>query len=135
MNARRSLLHLRLLLLAAGCVNLDRPSGLDDLDAGGVDGPALVDRDASHDLAADGTGADPDSPDAASAPDTGPPADAGALANGAVCSQGDQCRSGFCPRSICCAEACNEICQACNLAGSEGRCVPVPAGQDPNSEC
>jgi hypothetical protein len=54
---------------------------------------------------------------------------------GAHCARGEHCESGFCARGICCAEACDGLCMACNLAGSEGTCKPVPAGEDSAEEC
>ena len=54
---------------------------------------------------------------------------------GQACRSSDDCGSTYCVDGVCCASACTGTCQACNLAGSEGRCVPVPAGQDPNQEC
>ena len=44
-------------------------------------------------------------------------------------------RSGQCVDGVCCASACPGACQACNVEGAAGTCMPVPAGQDPDNEC
>jgi hypothetical protein len=54
---------------------------------------------------------------------------------GQPCQSADDCGSTYCVDGVCCASACTGTCQACNLAGSEGRCLLIPAGQDPNQEC
>jgi hypothetical protein len=41
-------------------------------------------------------------------------------ANGAT-----YCASGICVDGVCCNEACDGTCRACNLAGSEGICDPI----------
>jgi hypothetical protein len=69
--------------------------------------------------------------DTAAAPDL-PPAK---QAQGAVCATDDACQSGFCADGICCNVACDGLCQACDVAGQEGTCTPVPKGQDPDDEC
>jgi len=56
-------------------------------------------------------------------------------ANGEVCTEAAQCSSGACADGFCCDVACTDLCEACNVAGSEGACSPVPAGTDPASEC
>ncbi len=51
-----------------------------------------------------------------------------------LCSvDGDCAASLFCQDGICCT--CASACQRCDVPGSEGFCTPVPAGQDPFSEC
>ncbi|HEY4393791.1 MAG TPA: hypothetical protein VGP64_06995 [Polyangia bacterium] len=55
--------------------------------------------------------------------------------NGTSCTSGATCNSGFCAQGLCCATACTGICSACNLTGSVGTCLAVPAGQDPLSQC
>lgn len=60
-----------------------------------------------------------------------PGADAGAQS----CTKGTECKSGFCADGVCCDSACNGTCEACNVQGSAGSCVPVPDGQDPANEC
>ncbi len=57
------------------------------------------------------------------------------LVNGRPCAEGSQCGSGQCVDGVCCASACPGACQACNVEGSAGTCMPVPAGQDPDNEC
>lgn len=59
----------------------------------------------------------------------------GLASNGTACTSGTTCNSGFCVQSVCCASACSSICSACNLTGSVGACVAVPAGQDPLAQC
>jgi hypothetical protein len=54
---------------------------------------------------------------------------------GASCQVKAQCQSGQCADQRCCAEACEGTCRSCALAGSEGTCLQVPAGQDPRGDC
>ncbi|MEM9491121.1 MAG: hypothetical protein AAGC55_18370 [Myxococcota bacterium] len=66
--------------------------------------------------------------------------DAGAQTLG---QQGDPCDSvtdcasiGLsCVDNVCCSDTCEDTCSSCNVPGSEGRCTPVPAGEDPRNEC
>ncbi|HEY0710558.1 MAG TPA: LamG domain-containing protein [Polyangia bacterium] len=60
-------------------------------------------------------------------PDAGPPPPAGS--NGAKCDNGKECASGFCSDGVCCAEACEGLCQSCNTANNAGVCKPRPAGE------
>src|SRR6266403_902824 len=46
-------------------------------------------------------------------------------ADGLACGGSNQCGSGNCVDGICCNQACNGQCQACNVAGSVGQCVAV----------
>ncbi len=55
--------------------------------------------------------------------------------NGMACTMGFQCASATCVDGVCCATACNQTCQACNLGGSAGTCTPIPDGMDPGGEC
>jgi hypothetical protein len=55
--------------------------------------------------------------------------------DGAACTVAIQCASGQCVDGVCCNAACNQLCQACNLAGKAGNCSPIDDGQDPGSEC
>jgi hypothetical protein len=48
--------------------------------------------------------------------------------NGHTCATGGDCDSTLCVDSVCCASACNGLCETCNLAGKEGTCAPLPAG-------
>jgi hypothetical protein len=59
----------------------------------------------------------------------------GLASNGMACTTGTTCNSGFCAQGVCCATACTATCSACNLTGSVGTCVAVPAGQDPLNQC
>jgi hypothetical protein len=61
--------------------------------------------------------------------------DAAPLAQGKRCSASEQCASNACRDGYCCESDCNGVCQTCDLAGSEGRCLAVPAGQDPRQDC
>jgi hypothetical protein len=81
-------------------------SAADDADASGTGG------DAGASEGSDATGAD------------GP----GAKANGQACATDDECDSTLCANGVCCASACGGLCEACNLAGKEGTCAPLPAG-------
>src|SRR3954454_1369869 len=90
---------------------------------------------------------DPDADPAADAPEIDLPAlppdlaadklpvDAPLLTNGSACTAGPQCQSGQCVDGFCCNLPCNGRCQACDVAGSEGKCTPIKAGDDPDNEC
>jgi hypothetical protein len=67
-------------------------------------------------------------------PDVTPP-DAPLLTNGSRCVMGRECQSGLCVDKFCCNSVCNGTCQACDVAGSEGQCTPIKAGDDPDDEC
>ncbi|UQA56081.1 hypothetical protein [Polyangium aurulentum] len=45
---------------------------------------------------------------------------------GKSCKQDTDCATGHCAEGICCDEACNVVCLACNLPGSIGTCNAVP---------
>ncbi|MBI5533374.1 MAG: hypothetical protein HY898_11710 [Deltaproteobacteria bacterium] len=54
--------------------------------------------------------------------------------NGGTCSYADMCQSGQCVDGVCCNVACAGQCQACDVTGSVGTCVPVtgkPHGSRP----
>lgn len=58
--------------------------------------------------------------------------------DGSACSGNSACRSGACVDGVCCENSCPGTCQACSQAKTgqdSGRCVPVPAAQDPDNEC
>ena len=57
------------------------------------------------------------------------------LPPGQPCLTASQCGSGFCVDGVCCGTACASICTSCNLAGAEGTCSPLVAGDDPDGEC
>ena len=44
---------------------------------------------------------------------------------GASCSSNEACDSAFCVDGVCCNNACPGQCEACNLPGTEGQCLPV----------
>lgn len=50
---------------------------------------------------------------------------------GTSCGSGAECASGRCVDGVCCESACTGQCEACNVAGSEGTCSPLPAGSAP----
>ena len=56
-------------------------------------------------------------------------------ADGEACVAGEECLSGHCVDDVCCGSACDAVCQACNLAGSEGSCANVASGADPDDDC
>lgn len=56
-------------------------------------------------------------------------------ANGTACTAGTACRSGRCIDGVCCDSPCDGVCEKCDIAGSEGKCTPVPDGADPDEEC
>ena len=41
----------------------------------------------------------------------------------------------MCADGVCCDEACEGTCRACDLPGSAGTCRDVAASQDPDDEC
>lgn len=48
------------------------------------------------------------------------------------CGVGGDCELGFCVDGVCCAEACDGACFACNIVGSEGTCDFIAKyGEDP----
>jgi hypothetical protein len=54
--------------------------------------------------------------------------------DGQTCSVGFDCLNNVCSDGRCCATTCTGTCKSCNISGSEGQCVNIPAGQqDPNA--
>lgn len=53
------------------------------------------------------------------------PADACVVSEGGPCSEAAQCATGFCEDGVCCQSACDGQCEACDVSGSVGICVPV----------
>ena len=49
----------------------------------------------------------------------------GGRANGEACTLGEDCATGACVDGICCESACTGDCEACNVAGQVGSCVPL----------
>jgi len=45
--------------------------------------------------------------------------------NGLACGAAGDCASGFCIDGFCCEKACSGQCEACDVGGNEGRCIPV----------
>jgi hypothetical protein len=61
-------------------------------------------------------------------------------ATGRHCLAPADCATGFCPADdhVCCASACDGVCQACAAAktsSSDGTCAAVSNGTDPDSDC
>ncbi|MEM9190277.1 MAG: putative metal-binding motif-containing protein [Myxococcota bacterium] len=55
---------------------------------------------------------------------------------GLSCTRNQDCQAGLtCVDGVCCTTACNGTCEACNLPGAAGTCIPVPAMADPAGEC
>ena len=54
---------------------------------------------------------------------------------GVSCSVAGECNSAFCEQGVCCAAACNGVCQSCALPGTAGTCTTVAAGADPLGQC
>lgn len=54
---------------------------------------------------------------------------------GERCLSNVQCGTGHCASGVCCEEACQETCRACDLDGHVGTCTLVPAGTDPGGQC
>ncbi|MFL5320762.1 MAG: Dickkopf N-terminal cysteine-rich domain-containing protein [Myxococcaceae bacterium] len=56
-------------------------------------------------------------------------------APGVACNAPDDCVSNNCNDSVCCSSACGTSCEACNVPGQVGTCVPHAALSDPESGC
>jgi hypothetical protein len=54
---------------------------------------------------------------------------------GAKCGAAQECSTGFCEDGVCCDAVCAGVCQACNVEGNFGKCIPVigapPPSRDP----
>jgi hypothetical protein len=144
---RRRILWIAL-VMAAGCVDLSRPSSTEvDVLPGARDAPAEASPgDRPVDMVTDTPELDgtvPVDTDDGSAPvDAGPealppdaPPDLPLITNGNPCTLGAQCASTFCASGVCCDSTCTGLCQTCNVAGKLGQCSPVPAGEDPRDNC
>ncbi len=59
--------------------------------------------------------------------------DGGVKNLGDPCVPGDLCGTGQCVDGYCCESLCPGRCEACDVPGSEGRCVPTPANTPPHS--
>jgi hypothetical protein len=58
--------------------------------------------------------------------------------SGQSCRDVAECMSGNCVDGVCCENACKGACQACSRAKNEkqdGKCLPVPGGNDPDDDC
>ncbi len=55
------------------------------------------------------------------------------------CLADELCESGHCVDGVCCATACEGVCEACSSeakgGGEDGVCGPVAAGKDPRHDC
>ncbi|MDX2024687.1 MAG: hypothetical protein SF187_30875 [Deltaproteobacteria bacterium] len=47
------------------------------------------------------------------------------------CTCNAECGTGRCVDGVCCASACDGLCEACNVPGKVGACAPIPAGLPP----
>jgi len=45
--------------------------------------------------------------------------------NGLAAAAGFECTSGIVADGVCCATACDGVCEACDIAGTKGTCAPV----------
>ncbi|AUX45929.1 uncharacterized protein SOCE26_074310 [Sorangium cellulosum] len=54
---------------------------------------------------------------------------------GAPCAAPNECVSGFCVDEHCCDTECSGVCQACNIASSEGTCSSIPGGEEDTIMC
>ncbi len=62
----------------------------------------------------------------------------GCIAQGEDCSgtgENTQCATGYCIEGVCCDNACDGVCEACDIDGSRGTCTGYAYGDDPESEC
>ena len=50
-------------------------------------------------------------------------------AKGQACVSAAECATNACSEGLCCDQACDATCMACNAIGSAGTCVPVAAGK------
>ncbi len=50
---------------------------------------------------------------------------------GEPCDDASVCATPFCVDGVCCDASCEGQCEACNVAGREGVCSPIPEGDDP----
>ncbi len=54
---------------------------------------------------------------------------------GERCETAGDCLDRRCADGFCCDKPCEGACKACNVEGSEGLCVLVPEGEDPDGDC
>jgi hypothetical protein len=52
----------------------------------------------------------------------------GSKTEAAPCHDDGECASGVCADGVCCRTSCAGACLACNVAGKQGTCSPVPEG-------
>jgi hypothetical protein len=52
--------------------------------------------------------------------------------NGRACQAAGECTSASCVDGYCCDSGCTAQCQACNVAGNEGKCTTLISGQPHN---
>lgn len=75
-----------------------------------------------------------DDPDSCTGASTCDPGGACRKKNGQACAQATDCASGQCVDGFCCERACGGQCEACDVGGHEGKCIPVagdPHGKRP----
>lgn len=102
-----------------------------------VDAPVDVATDGPADVAPDVAGPMDVAPPRDLAPEAPACAFAGGcnLPLGATCGNNAQCQSLSCVDGVCCDNACNGVCRACNLPGHIGTCYNRPVGTDPDGDC
>ena len=57
---------------------------------------------------------------------------------GVPCTDNGSCELGQCSDGVCCTEACDGLCSSCvggQTGGSDGICLALVAGADPDDEC
>jgi hypothetical protein len=57
------------------------------------------------------------------------------LVKAPACTIDADCSSGHCVDGACCNAGCAGACEACDLAGQVGTCVPIPGNPDPAGDC
>jgi hypothetical protein len=60
------------------------------------------------------------------------------VTQGNACQANHQCATGSCTDGVCCNIACGGTCFACTngkTGGTNGTCLPITGGTDPDSEC
>ncbi len=54
---------------------------------------------------------------------------------GETCNGANECLSNLCVDGYCCNSPCEETCESCAIAGTEGTCTTHAQGSDPEDEC
>lgn len=82
-----------------------------------------------------GGGAAASNPGAGGSASVGGSGGEGGGAQPLTCDDSDECSAGECVDGYCCDSACDGVCQACNVAGFEGTCSPIAAGDASPEDC